>query len=472
MDRIPFFRAGTHTTTSGHDLSFSEAEVERVAEVYDPDAHEAPIVVGHPSDDDPAYGWAEDVEAQDELLAATPRKVEPQFEEMVKAGRFEKVSAKFYPPGHDHHPLGEDSDAYYLRHIGFLGAQPPAIKGLPSLEFEELGGDLVTVEVSFSEPTFAEMPWYFPSAVRDVFRRLREHLVASEGVETADEVVPQIRLDDLEQIEDEAEMEDHQGGAFAEHGTESDSPSSSHDASMNYLDALLRTQLGEMLSGSDKSRSDVVEEIATAAGVETSTVNDILAGNVEAPSEEQLQGFSDVLGVSMDEMMEAMGEDAPEFAEQHELLSEKEKRLQEREEKLEEREQEQRRDEATQFVEEHIGAVTPGHKDTVVEALVTLDEVDDVTVQFGEGEDAEERGLGEALRGFIEALPEQIEFSEVTAEDEQETEERPADDSTYARKLTERALEFQEEKAESGVTVTIDEAVAAVKEDFEEPSLD
>jgi len=472
MDRIPFFRAGTHTTTSGRDLTFSEAEVAQVAEVYDPDVHEAPIVVGHPSDDDPAYGWAEDVEVQDGLLAATPRKVEPQFEEMVKSGRFEKVSAKFYPPGHDYHPLGDESGAYYLRHIGFLGAQPPAIKGLPSLEFEELGDDLVAVEASFSEPTFAEMPWYFPSAVRDVFRRLREHLVANEGVETADEVVPQIRLDDLEQIEDEAEMEDHEGGAFAEHGTESDSPSSSHDASMNYLDALLRTQLGEMLSGSDKSRSDVVEEIATAAGIETSTVNDILAGNIEAPPEERLQAFSDVLGVSMEDMMEAMGSDAPEFAEQHELLSEKEKRLQEREEKLEEREQEQRRDEATQFVEEHIGVVTPGHKDTVVEALVTLDELDDVTVEFGEGEDAKQKDVAQALRGFIEALPEQIEFSEVTAEGEQETEERPADDSTYARKLTERALEFQEEKAESGVTVTIDEAVAAVKEDFEEPSLD
>ena len=472
MDRIPFFRAGTHTTTSGHDLSFSEAEVAQVAEAYDPDVHEAPIVVGHPSDDDPAYGWAEDVEAQDGLLAATPRKVEPQFEEMVKAGRFEKVSAKFYPPGHAHHPLGDDSDAYYLRHIGFLGAQPPAIKGLPSLEFEELGDDLVAVEVSFAEPTFAEMPWYFPSAVRDVFRRLREHLVANEGVETADEVVPQIRLDDLEQIEDEAEMEDHEGGAFAEHGTESDSPSSSHDASMNYLDALLRTQLGEVLSGSDKSRSDVVEEIATAAGVETSTVNDILTGNIEAPPEERLQGFSDVLSVSMEDMMEAMGEDAPEFAEQTEVLSEKEERLQQREEELERREREQRREEAAAFVEEHIGAVTPGHKDTLVEALVALDREEDAAVQFGEGEDAEKQPVADALRMFIEDLPQQIEFSEVTAEGEDEGEDRPAGDSAYARKLTEKAMAFQEEKAEEGIAVTIDEAVTAVKEDFDEGSLD
>jgi transcriptional regulator with XRE-family HTH domain len=479
MDRIPFFRAGTHTTTSGHDLSFSEAEVAQVAEVYDPDVHEAPIVVGHPSDDDPAYGWAEDVEVQDGLLAAMPRKVEPQFEEMVKSGRFEKVSAKFYPPGHDHHPLGEDSDAYYLRHIGFLGAQPPAIKGLPSLEFEELGDDLVAVEASFSEPTFAEMPWYFPGAVRDVFRRLREYLVANEGVETADEVVPQIRLDDLEQIEDEAEMEDHEGGASTEHesgesgsSSESDSSSSSSSSSMNYLDAFLRTQLGEMLSGSDKSRSDVVEEIATAADIETSTVNDILAGNIEAPPEERLQGFSDVLGVSMDEVMEAMGEDAPEeFAEQNEVLSEKEERLQQREEELEKRERAQRREEATQFVEEHIGAVTPGHKDTVVETLVMLDD-QDVQVQFGEGENAEETPVGEALRGFIEALPEQIEFSEVTAEAGEESEARLADDSAYARKLTEKAMAFKEEKAEEGITVTIDEAVNAVKEDFDDDSLD
>jgi hypothetical protein len=171
--------------------------------------------------------------------------------------------------------------------------------------------------------------------------------------------------------------------------------------------------------------------------------------------------------------MEAMGEDAPEeFAEQNEVLSEKEERLQQREEELEKRERAQRREQAAQFVEEHIGVVTPGHKETVVEALVTLGAQEGATVQFGEGEDAKQKDVAQALRGFIEALPDQIEFSEVTAEDEQETEERPADNSTYARKLTERALEFQEEKAESGVNVTIDEAVAAVREDFEEPSLD
>ena len=473
MDRIPFFRAGTHVTESGHELTFSEGDISAIADVYDPGVHEAPLVVGHPSQDAPAYGWTESVQHDQRLLAAQPRKVEPKFEEMVRNGRFGQVSAKFYPPGHAHHPLGEDAETYYLRHIGFLGAQPPAIKGLPDVEFGEEGEELVTVEASFSEPTLAEVPWYFPSSVRDVFRRLREYLVANEGVETADEVVPQIRLDDLEQVEDEAETDDHEEAAFAEHESgESGSSSSSSSSSMNYLDAFLRTQLGEMLSGSDKSRSDVVEEIATAADIETSTVNDILAGNIEAPPEERLQAFSDVLDVSMEDMMEAMGEDAPEFAEQHEVLSEKEKRLQEREQKLEEREQEQRHEAAVQFVEEHIGAVTPAHKETVVEALVTLDAQDSTTVQFGEGEDAEEKGLGEALRGFIEALPDQIEFSEVTAEDETETEERPADDSTYARELTERALEFQEEKAESGVTVTIDEAVAAVKEDFEEPSLD
>jgi transcriptional regulator with XRE-family HTH domain len=473
MDRIPFFRAGTHVTESGHELTFSEGDISAIADVYDTGVHEAPLVVGHPSQDAPAYGWTESVQHDQRLLAAQPRKVEPKFEEMVRNGRFGQVSAKFYPPGHAHHPLGEDAETYYLRHIGFLGAQPPAIKGLPDVEFGEEGEELVTVEASFSEPTLAEVPWYFPSAVRDVFRRLREYLVANEGVETADEVVPQIRLDDLEQVEDEAETDDPSDTAFAEHESgESGSSSSSSSSSMNYLDAFLRTQLGEMLSGSDKSRSDVVEEIATAADIETSTVNDILAGNIEAPPEERLQAFSDVLGVSMEDMMEAMGEDAPEFAEQTEVLSEKEERLQQREEELERREREQRREEASAFVEEHIGAVTPGHKDTLVEALVALDREEDAAVQFGEGEDAEKQPVADALRMFIKDLPQQIEFSEVTAEGGEESEARLADGSAYARKLTEKAMAFQEEKAEEGIAVTIDEAVNAVKEDFDEDSLD
>ncbi len=51
---------------------------------------------------------------------------------MVKAGRFKSRSASFYHPDNPNNPK---PGVYYLRHVGFLGAQPPAVKGLKAVEF-------------------------------------------------------------------------------------------------------------------------------------------------------------------------------------------------------------------------------------------------------------------------------------------------------------------------------------------------
>ena len=53
--------------------------------------------------------------------------VEPQFAEMVNTRRFPKRSTAFYTPDHPQNPK---PGVWYLRHVAFLGAQPPAVKGL------------------------------------------------------------------------------------------------------------------------------------------------------------------------------------------------------------------------------------------------------------------------------------------------------------------------------------------------------
>ena len=97
--------------------------------------HEAPIVIGHPSDNAPAYGWVSGLSFDEGAgLEAEPAQVEAQFAEMVADGRFKKVSASFYTPESASNPA---PGVYYLRHVGFLGAQPPAVKGLKPVAFAE-----------------------------------------------------------------------------------------------------------------------------------------------------------------------------------------------------------------------------------------------------------------------------------------------------------------------------------------------
>ncbi|MGL9719744.1 hypothetical protein [Symbiopectobacterium sp.] len=99
-----------------------------------PALHEAPIVTGHPTTDAPAYGWIKQLSAQGRDLLAEPQQVDPAFSELVTVGRYKKISASFYLP---HAPNNPAPGALYLRHVGFLGAQPPAVKGLRAVSFAD-----------------------------------------------------------------------------------------------------------------------------------------------------------------------------------------------------------------------------------------------------------------------------------------------------------------------------------------------
>lgn len=129
-DSIEIFRAGRHIDDQGVARDFTQADLDAIAAGYDPALHEAPLTVGHPQHDRPAYGWVAGVQAGGGRLSITPRDAEPQFAEMVIQRRFPKRSAAFYPP---EHPKNPTPGRWYLRHVGFLGAQPPAVPGLKEI---------------------------------------------------------------------------------------------------------------------------------------------------------------------------------------------------------------------------------------------------------------------------------------------------------------------------------------------------
>ena len=148
MNHIAIFKTGQHTDSHGNVLDATPDYLRAIAASYQPALHEAPAVIGHPADNAPAYGWVQSLAFNDAdgVLYADFSQVEPQFAEMLKAGRFKKRSASFYPPGH---PANPTPDRPYLRHVGFLGAQPPAVKGLA--DFADAGEPPPTYD--FDEPT-------------------------------------------------------------------------------------------------------------------------------------------------------------------------------------------------------------------------------------------------------------------------------------------------------------------------------
>lgn len=142
-DGIEIFRAGTRRAESGKVYTITPADLAAAAAAYDPALHEAPLTVGHPEGTRPAYGWVAGMQVAGDVLRTSHRQVEPQFAEMVQGGRFKKRSASFYEPTD---PANPKPGVWYLRHVAFLGAQPPAVKGLKDIEFSEAAG-----AVNFSE---------------------------------------------------------------------------------------------------------------------------------------------------------------------------------------------------------------------------------------------------------------------------------------------------------------------------------
>lgn len=218
MRRIHIFKAGTQTSMAGATLAFSEADLAGAAAAYDPALHEAPCVVGHPVLDAPAYGWVKSLTADGANLYAEPDQVNPEFAELVSAGAFKKVSAAFYSPTAKNNPV---PGTYYLRHVGFLGAMAPAVKGLKPIEFSEreLADEVVQVELEFSEVEDA-LVWALDDTVR-VLRSLRDSLIEREGTEAAEKVLSAWRLDAMAENVTRARAKLSQGATVAQAFAES-----------------------------------------------------------------------------------------------------------------------------------------------------------------------------------------------------------------------------------------------------------
>lgn len=230
---IHVLRAGKHVTNAGETIEFTQADIGAIAAAYNPALHEAPLVVGHPKLDAPAYGWGLKFAAEGGDLFVVPHQVNPEFAEMVKAGAFKKRSLKLYRPDD---PANPKPGVWYPQHIGFLGAAAPAIKGLKEVQFADSGA---LVEVEFGE-------WEDRTVAR-IFRRLREFFIGKYGQEEADKAIDGFDVDALMVEAGRDSATDFPAPAFAEGSTrkETHEVTPEQKAALEAENATLKKQLAD-----------------------------------------------------------------------------------------------------------------------------------------------------------------------------------------------------------------------------------
>ena len=193
---IDVCRAGTWTDTHNRRVTVSASDFDQMVAGYsaqDP----APVVVGHPSTDAPAYAWVSSLRRVGDRLQAQLRDIAPAFRAAVESNQYAGRS------------IAATADNR-LVHLGFLGGRAPAVPGLAPTQFSQPVAK--TIELAASDLTTRQGARFIARAVARLLRGLREDKIAEDGVEAADAVYPSWDIDHLITI---AEDMDDEGPVMA-----------------------------------------------------------------------------------------------------------------------------------------------------------------------------------------------------------------------------------------------------------------
>lgn len=183
FDWFEIFRAGKHTDSKGNTAEFSAADLQSVVNNFKPKT--APLVIGHPDQNDPAWGWAAELKIEGDKLFARADDVATDFANAVESKRFPNRSVR----------LVKTANGYELGHIGFLGAKPPAVGGM-QWQFNASDAEAVSFEFALDDQ-IKSLTIDTSNAVVVLFRKLKAFFIERHGAETADNMLPDWQIDSL-----------------------------------------------------------------------------------------------------------------------------------------------------------------------------------------------------------------------------------------------------------------------------------
>ncbi|STJ83865.1 phage-like protein [Escherichia coli] len=187
----------------GKKLPFTPDDLAACVKAYDPSVHEAPLVIGHPRTEDPAWGWVKALSLSGVDLMAEPAQLDPQFAEMVTDGRFKKCP--LFLTSRIHRPIRSPACSTFA--MGLSRGTATFRQGLKQVSFSEAGRRCVE---------FAD---WRPSRMPPVGKAARFSDAPRFSLDEAEKVLPEWQLNSLrEEPYRDTLSQDAAGAQFSETG--------------------------------------------------------------------------------------------------------------------------------------------------------------------------------------------------------------------------------------------------------------
>lgn len=143
LKNVHLLKYGIIPLPDGENLNVNDELLNDLVNTYNPEeSHEAPAILGHDSDTlrfklkhdgSPSFGWLKKVYKKAKGLYGD-FDISEELAKWIEDKKYKKLSISFYPENSKMSPVPGKA---YIRHVAFLGSEPPVVKGLEPYSLSE-----------------------------------------------------------------------------------------------------------------------------------------------------------------------------------------------------------------------------------------------------------------------------------------------------------------------------------------------
>lgn len=327
MHEIEIGKLGLQTDGRGINKNFTPEFFDEVVSSYNPSNFKAPFIISHDTKGVPdaeladnkelAFGFPDKLKVVGDRLKACFSKISPRIKKFYENGDLLSLSPSFYPPNHSHNPA---KGKWSLRHIAGLGITPPAIKGLATPSFSEIGFnpendtlefcfciDKVT-ETSEGELSFSMMG----NNLVDILSNIRDYFVESKGADEAEKLIPRESLGYImegDRYHDERhDRTDEKIYKIERKMVETHSPPEPKMETIILNEQSLKSNMNLPITLSRLAENEELsqQDVAIAMDLSEEEIANIFSGAAK-PTNEQLVDFSELFEVELSDILSYAG---------------------------------------------------------------------------------------------------------------------------------------------------------------------